>query len=116
VTAPKDVVEGEAINLSLPTLRNVMSIDWRNHTNCAKLPKSVFFDYNSKNVSIRERKERTEYAMSVCRDCPVKQQCYEFAVTNCEPHGIWAGTLPDQRKALYKTFTSTGVLETLPAF
>lgn len=116
MTTGQGTVEGEVVNLSLPSLKYVMSIDWRDEANCASLPKSVFFDYNSKDASFKERKERTEYAMGVCRECPVKEQCYEFAVRNCEPHGIWAGTLPDQRKSLYKSLTSTGVLETLPAF
>jgi len=110
------MVEGEVINLSLPSLKHVMSVFWRADAKCASLPKSVFFEYNSRTVTNKERQERTEYALGVCRECPVKEQCYEFAVRNCEPHGIWAGTFPDQRKALYKSFVNTGVLETLPVF
>lgn len=112
----QEVVEGEPINLSLPTLKWALSLEWREHANCASLPKSVFFDYNSKSVSFKERKNNLEYAQGVCRECPVKENCYEFAVRNCEPHGIWAGTVPDQRKELYKEFTKTGVLRTLQEF
>lgn len=109
-------VEGEENNhISFPQLRFVMSTDWRDDARCAKLPKDVFFAY-SNDLVMKERQNKINSARAVCRECSVKDKCYEFAVKNNEPHGIWAGTLPDERRRLFKLFTKTGILETLQEF
>lgn len=36
-------------------------------------------------------------AREVCRDCPVKETCLEYALERCEPAGIWGGLTPAQR-------------------
>lgn len=113
-------VEGVEINnaISLPQLRFVQSTDWREDARCASLPKDVFFSYSDSNKGgpRNQREIRVRKARAVCRLCPVIDKCYEFAVKNNEPHGIWAGTLPEQRKYLYKRFRKTGILESLPKF
>lgn len=30
-------------------------------------------------------------AKAICKQCPVKYQCLEFAVSNGETEGVWAG-------------------------
>lgn len=107
--------DGEVINLSFPFLKHVMSLDWREHTACSSLPKEVFFDYNSNNLTLVNKREYKELALSTCASCPVRSECYEFSICNNEPYGIWAGLTPDQRKPLVKKFKTTGILETLPA-
>lgn len=44
----------------------------------------------------------TIWAKLVCRRCPVREQCLAFALENNEPHGVWGGMTPDQRKTLRK--------------
>ena len=102
--------------ITLPSLRHVMGIDWRDEARCAKMPKEIFFDYNNIKHKKKEREQRTRTAKAVCRICPVKEKCYEFAVRNNEQYGIWAGTLPDERRRLYDILRKTGILESLPAF
>jgi WhiB family redox-sensing transcriptional regulator len=99
--------------IELPSLKHVMNIGWREHSACATLSKNVFFDYNLVSLSKAEKKAYEQEALDTCASCPVKAQCYEFAVKNNEKYGIWAGTFPDQRKALYEAYKTTGVLETL---
>lgn len=99
--------------IELPSLKHIMDVDWREHSACSKLSKNVFFNYNSVNLPKVEKKAYEREALDTCASCPVITQCYEFAVKNNEKYGIWAGTFPDQRKALYKTYKTTGVLETL---
>ncbi len=107
-------VQGNDINLvSFPSLKHVMSLAWREHAACAKLAKSVFFDYNDIHLKAVERREQKKLAMDTCAGCPVRSECYEFAVKNYEPYGIWAGTIPDERKALYKEYVKTGVFTPL---
>lgn len=99
--------------IDLPSLKHVMNVDWRGHSACSTLSKNVFFDYNLVSLSKVEKKAYEQEALDTCASCPVKAECYEFAVKNNEKYGIWAGTFPDQRKALYDTYKATGVLETL---
>ena len=106
--------DGEVITLSFPILKHVMDTDWRDHALCAKLPKSVFFDYTMPSVPIAERKAYKSLAISTCQQCPVINNCYEFSVCNNEPYGIWAGLTPDERKPLSVKFKATGILESLP--
>ena len=99
--------------IEYPSLKHVMSLDWRNDASCRNLPKWVFFEYTSNKAPFYGRKEATAFACGVCQRCPVREQCYEFAVRNVEPYGIWAGTTPDVRKKLYKEFKATGTLRSL---
>lgn len=46
------------------------------------------------------RGESTRPAKSVCRDCPVKAECLEFALVNHEGHGIWGGVSERERRRL----------------
>lgn len=83
---------------------------WRDRAACAQLPKSIFFPINNRLGSLA--KENVTKARSVCSECPVLMQCYEFAVRNNEQYGIWAGTTPKQRDAAYRKLVATGILET----
>jgi WhiB family redox-sensing transcriptional regulator len=35
----------------------------------------------------------------VCRRCPVRVKCLEYAIGTKEPEGIWGGLTPRERKA-----------------
>jgi WhiB family redox-sensing transcriptional regulator len=106
---------GEGINnmMSLPSLKFIGSIDWREQASCSDLPKAVFFEYNSVSIPFSKRKHFKGIAVRTCAKCPVRSDCYEFAVKNDEQFGIWAGLTPDERKPIAKAFKKTGILETL---
>ena len=46
-------------------------------------------------------KQTREYAIKVakalCAECPLRLQCFAYAIEAQEPYGIWAGTLPHER-------------------
>jgi WhiB family redox-sensing transcriptional regulator len=42
-------------------------------------------------------------AKSVCRECPVRAQCLEFALDTNEKYGVWGGLSERERKALRST-------------
>lgn len=42
-------------------------------------------------------------AKSLCRSCPAKEQCLQFAVDNCISHGTWGGESNRGRIGLPKT-------------
>lgn len=39
-------------------------------------------------------------ARRICGRCPVSAQCLEHAVTTPEPHGMWGGSTPRERRAM----------------
>lgn len=49
-----------------------------------------------------ERKEdklgRELQAKEICRTCPVKRACLDYAIEIREPHGIWGGLNENERK------------------
>lgn len=65
--------------------------DWRDEALCAQVGGEIFFP---------EPGESTEPARSVCRDCPVVNDCREYAITRFIKHGIWGGTSGRQREQI----------------
>jgi hypothetical protein len=41
-----------------------------------------------------------KYAKSLCSDCPVRNLCGDYAITNGEVHGVWGGMNPADRKTI----------------
>lgn len=39
-------------------------------------------------------------AKAICKECPVRMQCLEWALKNDERHGIWGGLSPKERDRL----------------
>ena len=39
------------------------------------------------------------YIIDMCKRCPISNACREYAIAH-EGHGIWGGTLPDERAAI----------------
>ncbi|MEV5168234.1 WhiB family transcriptional regulator [Streptomyces werraensis] len=56
---------------------------------CRLLP-DAFFSDNS-----RER----DAAVRMCRTCPLLEACAEYAIAEREPHGVWGGTTPADRRS-----------------
>ena len=47
-----------------------------------------------------EKLQREDRAMEICRTCPVRPDCLEYAIRIREPHGIWGGLNEVERKQL----------------
>lgn len=47
-----------------------------------------------------ERHDREAAAKAICRSCPVRQPCLDYAIRIREPHGIWGGLNEIERKQL----------------
>jgi len=43
------------------------------------------------------RRNATMIAKDFCNVCPIKQQCFEYALESNQMYGIWGGTSPDER-------------------
>jgi WhiB family redox-sensing transcriptional regulator len=70
---------------------------WQLQASCRGPQAEIFFP-----PAHAERKEeklqREAQAKLVCRGCPVRQTCLEYAIAINEPHGIWGGMNEMERK------------------
>ncbi|MFC9355225.1 WhiB family transcriptional regulator [Rhodococcus sp. NPDC057014] len=41
-------------------------------------------------------------AKQLCRGCPVRARCLNYALDAYEPHGIWGGYTEDERRKLWR--------------
>ena len=47
-----------------------------------------------------EKAAREARAKSICKECRVRTECLDYAITIREPHGIWGGLNEVERKML----------------
>lgn len=64
---------------------------WTEHAACASLPPDLFFP---------SRGHETSTAKAVCAECPVCEECLDYALRRGEKHGIWGGTSEADRRKL----------------
>ena len=63
-------------------------------------PDAVLFFPPSHFERKEEKEEREQRAKAICRICPVRRECLEYALRIREPHGIWGGLNEMERKAM----------------
>ena len=37
-------------------------------------------------------------AKAICRGCPVRAECLDYAIQTAQDHGIWGGTTEEERR------------------
>jgi len=70
------------------------AIEMQGGVACQDIPE-IFFpeDYADKQT----RDYAIQTAKKLCHACPLKTECFAYAVEADERYGIWAGTLPSER-------------------
>lgn len=63
-------------------------------------PHAVVFFPPSHAERKDERASRERAAKEICRPCPVRQECLEYAIRIREAHGIWGGLNELERKQI----------------
>jgi WhiB family transcriptional regulator, redox-sensing transcriptional regulator len=71
------------------------AISWLRRAACRGEDPELFFPISAKGPGHLQH----ERAKAVCRRCPVRTPCLEYALDSREEHGIWGGTDPDERRA-----------------
>lgn len=72
---------------------------WMRDGACRKLtPKQV------DQIFFPDRGVSTEPAKAVCAQCPVKEQCLDYAMNNCERFGVWGGVSERTRREMRKSY------------
>lgn len=74
------------------------STEWPHGAACAGEETDLFFPIGSSGPALRQ----TEQAKSICRPCPVRLDCLNFALRAEETVGVWGGTDEYERHDLHK--------------
>jgi len=65
-------------------------------------PEGFHIQKGVSNALLSAQHKATELsAVRICISCPIKDLCAEYAIVAQEEHGIWGGTTPATRKAIY---------------
>ncbi|MEU5634903.1 WhiB family transcriptional regulator [Streptomyces rishiriensis] len=70
--------------------------DWREHAECRTEDPDLFFPIGTSGPALLQ----TEQAKGVCRRCPVREPCLEWAMETDQTLGVWGGTSETERRAL----------------
>lgn len=70
-----------------------MDTTWMTDGRCKELPPELFFPSDGVGV---------ERARRVCKNCCVRDDCLEYALSQRIDHGVWGGTSERERKRILK--------------
>jgi WhiB family redox-sensing transcriptional regulator len=73
-----------------------MSSDWRDRAACRGADIDLFFPEWAAGSASRD----TEQAKLMCRDCPVRTLCLDWALSHGAAFGIWGGRTEAERHAM----------------
>jgi WhiB family transcriptional regulator, redox-sensing transcriptional regulator len=76
--------------------------DWRDHAACRHCDPELFFP----DGDIRAARAQVAAAKKVCRGCPVKRICLNWALADGQEAGIWGGTTEQERRQLRRGLSS----------
>lgn len=70
-----------------------MNLSWRQRAACRGVDPDVFYPSTD---------EEAEEAKSICRICPVRESCLEYALVNRERDGVWGGATERERRRIIR--------------
>lgn len=74
--------------------------DWRARAACRGLDLDAFFDNAWKGGTQGSPGPCLDAARTVCRSCPVQDECLMLALTTDTADGVWAGLTPPELRDL----------------
>lgn len=96
-------------SVAAPTRRTVPegdSGDWRQRAACRQSDPDLFFPIGDTGPAV----QHAEAAKAVCRQCPVRVDCLEYALTSNQDAGVWGGVTEEERRKLRRQRRSSGQL------
>jgi WhiB family redox-sensing transcriptional regulator len=70
-------------------------MNWDNEASCQSVDPEVFFP--------ERQGEAATMAKTICRGCPVRMQCLEFALSARLDYGVWGGMTEHERRSLRRS-------------
>jgi len=78
---------------------------WRDEAACLNYEPEWWFAYHTLSQGRGTRHtDESRLAISICEQCPVKEECLAFAMENKQQtiNGIWGGTTSGERNTIRK--------------
>lgn len=75
------------------------ALAWQRDAACLGVDPDLFYP---------ARGESTAEARAVCGECPVRDECLEYALANCETFGVWGGLGERDRRSLRRARKQVG--------
>jgi len=75
---------------------NAAEYDWRRDAACTSHHPELFFPIGTAGPALAQ----LERARQICRSCPVRLACLEWAIDVGADHGIWGGLSEQERQSL----------------
>lgn len=76
-----------------------MAEEWRNDAACKDIPHpELLFYVDDRNDGALA----TQEAKAICRECPVRAECFTYAYENRIPHGVWGGATYEERRLMWR--------------
>ena len=85
----------------LEVMESPMDTEWMAKGRCREVPPSVFFPSDGLGVQAAQR---------ICADCPVSEDCLEYALENRIDHGVWGGRSERERRRILRSRRSAARL------
>jgi WhiB family redox-sensing transcriptional regulator len=77
---------------------------WRGSATCRDVDPAVFFPVGSTGRAVQQIAD----AKAICRGCPVRLVCLQFALTTNQEDGVWGGYSEDERRELRRRWRRLG--------
>lgn len=74
--------------------------EWRRRAACRDSDPDLFFPAGETGPAL----DQAELAKAVCRQCPVRGECLDFALASNQEAGIWGGATEAERRKLRRTW------------
>ena len=71
-----------------------MEADWMERGKCREMDPALFFPNDGMGVQVAQR---------ICAECPVREECLEYALANRVDHGVWGGTSERERRRILRS-------------
>ncbi|MDD7942567.1 WhiB family transcriptional regulator [Actinomycetospora lutea] len=81
-------------------------MSWQTHGTCRNHDPELFFppDDGQGLDDAAAVQAQVAAARHVCRFCPVQRECLAWALDSGEDHGVWAATIPGERRLMRRLF------------
>jgi pimeloyl-ACP methyl ester carboxylesterase len=70
-------------------------LNWRSRAACRHADPELFFPVGSAGPAL----EAIDRAKAICRECPVRARCLDWALTHNAAYGVWGGRTEEERQA-----------------
>lgn len=82
------------------TTLKAADLSWQDRSACNGVDVNLFYgtSVDGNREYPPETRDREAHAKQLCRDCPVRTACLQYALDTGEKYGIWGGLDPDERK------------------